>query len=110
MGAGTLDLLCAPGPAADVQVHDLEREGRRAVLVDRSTGASADLDPPSTLIWRCLDGVSTLQEIVDDLVEVFDVPRERVSDDVLHLVHTLGEAGFLAGVRPAWADVPQEVA
>jgi hypothetical protein len=102
--AGSLDLDHAVRPHAQVAVHDLEGRGERVVLVDRDTGASADLDRAGTLVWSCLDGASPLGEIVDDLVEVFGVPRDQVTTDVLDLVRSLGASGFLAGVRPAWSD------
>ena len=102
--AASVGLEDAPGPHALVDTHDLDGRGQGLVIVDRRSGASAELDRSSALVWRCLDGTSSLADIVHDLVEVFGVPQDQVSKDVLELVQSLGEGGFLAGVLPSWAD------
>lgn len=52
---------------------------------------SFELNPVATTIWAKLaEGLST-QEIIDHLVGKFDIPKERVSRDVLNFVEVLKE-------------------
>ena len=90
-------------PSRDVDAHDLDGTGQQIVLVHRMTGTSADLDVSGSLVWTCLDGTSSISEIVADLAAVFAAPLDRVEDDVMTLVRDLGDAGFLEDVLPAWA-------
>jgi thiol-disulfide isomerase/thioredoxin len=90
----TLDLALALHRAVGSAVLDDE-----AILLDPATGASHLLDASATLIMRCLDGVSSLDEIAADISEILAVERQRVDEDVLTLARTLGGLGLLEGVR-----------
>lgn len=87
-----------------VESHDL---GGSFVLLDTATGATVMVDALGALVWSVLDG-SPLDEVVSDLAEVFQAPRETVTADVLSLVRSLGEAGLLAGVVPTTPRVDLE--
>jgi peroxiredoxin len=57
------------------------------------------------LIWECFDGSATLDELIDDLSDVFGADREIVAHDVLQLAQNLGLLGLLDGVAfvlPQW--------
>jgi uncharacterized membrane protein YphA (DoxX/SURF4 family)/thiol-disulfide isomerase/thioredoxin len=104
--AASLTLRSRPAPRPMVTTRTVESGGRsETVAVDETSGASLSLDVIGGLVWSCLDGVSTLKEIVDDLAGVFGAPREQVAVDVLELVRSLGRHGLLVGIAPE-ADAP----
>jgi thiol-disulfide isomerase/thioredoxin/uncharacterized membrane protein YphA (DoxX/SURF4 family) len=104
--AASLTLRSRPAPRPMVTTRTVESEGRsETVAVDETSGASLSLDVIGGLVWSCLDGVSTLEEIVDDLAGVFGAPRDQVAVDVLELVRSLGRHGLLVGIAPE-ADAP----
>ena len=89
----TLDFPAALDPAVGAAILDDE-----SVLLDPATGSSHLLDAPGTLIVQCLDGVSTIGEIADDIADELGLDRATIENDVLTLVRTLGEQGLLQGV------------
>ncbi len=54
------------------------------------------LDPVSEFIWKRLDGKTTLGEIRDEIVAVFEVDDEKAAIDLLEFVDSLVTEG-LAG-------------
>jgi len=102
-----LDLGSVVRPRSTVQEHPL---GESTFLVDTATGVTLILDRIGAVVWGALDGTASLADIVADLAEVFDAPEDRVAEDVLEFVKSMGQAGLLHGVSPAAADseVPRE--
>lgn len=78
-------------------VSAVELDGE-AVLMEDDTGGIHHLDRIATVIWNCLDGSCTLDELAADLAEAFKADLEVVREDVLQLAQTLGRTGLLAGV------------
>jgi len=66
-------------PAPSVTCVDVAHE---AILVEESLGRAYPLNATGALVWACLDGESTLEEICGDLSDVLAVPLERVEQDV----------------------------
>ncbi|HEX2699156.1 MAG TPA: PqqD family protein [Acidimicrobiales bacterium] len=73
---------------------DAELDGER-VLWDPETGCVARLDRVGSLVWACLDGESSLDEVTGDLAAGFATPPEVVRRDVVTLVARLSEMGLL---------------
>jgi hypothetical protein len=77
------------------------RIGDEYVLVPLA-GRGADLDSILNLsrvaafVWERLDGASTGAEVVDAVVERFEVERAEAEADYLELVETLLDVGALA--------------
>ena len=69
-----------------------------AVLYDESYGVCHRLDPVATVIWSLLDGNTTIDALVDQLVELYDGDRATVEGDVITFVRHLGDLGVLEGV------------
>jgi hypothetical protein len=67
-------------------------------VVARSAGTSlaVALDPVSSVVWRCLDGVSTLAEVVADVAEAFAVPAEHAIDELVPVVESWRAEGLVA--------------
>lgn len=77
-------LALAPSPTVStVEV------GHEAILVDEAGGWTHPLNASGALVWACLDGVSSLDEICLDVSEVLGVPFERVAADVEGLARRL---------------------
>lgn len=55
------------------------------VLLDAAGTRLHVLDAPAALVWRCFDGETSTDDIVDDIAEVF----RRDVDDVRSYVSTL---------------------
>lgn len=70
--------------------------GGETILLDEVSGDLHTLNPSASLVWRCLDGESTLQEIAADIAEAVDAPASEVLDDVIAMVSRLDEQGLLA--------------
>jgi Coenzyme PQQ synthesis protein D (PqqD) len=82
-------------PAAGV--HTVELDGK-AVIYDERHKRLHVLDQHATLVWRSLDGVCSLEEVIADLSEVFVVDPAVVRTDVMSLARSLGSEGLLEGV------------
>lgn len=95
----TLDLL--PRPRADVA--SVEVDGQAVVYTPR--GGMHRLDAVATVLWRCLDGATSLRDLADDLADVFsDEDPARLRGDLLAYARDLGQAGLLDGVEPGGAE------
>lgn len=93
---------------SDVSIADHEGE---MVLVDRASGAVHVLNPTAAIVWQCLDGTGSVDEIVGDIADVFGRDRDEVLDAVLEVVRRFGRQGLLEGVgvspqEPAAAQPP----
>lgn len=66
-----------------------------AIVIHRD-GRIHTLDPLATLVWRCLDGRATVDEIAGDLAPAFAVPVERARRDVESVVGELARLDLLA--------------
>jgi hypothetical protein len=73
------------GPAAGVAWVAIGDE----VVVYRVDGAaSLVLNSTAGLLWQCLDGASSLADIVDDLADAFGANRAEVEKDCVPMVST----------------------
>ena len=76
-----------------------------AVLVNMDTGASMALNPTGIMVWKLIDGKSTLEEIVQAFKAQFHfdstpaVP-DTVKEDVQTLLTMLAEEGFVGYEKP----------
>jgi Coenzyme PQQ synthesis protein D (PqqD) len=79
-------------------------------IVTSLAGALHVLNPTATLLWQCIDGVSTIEEICTDLADVLAVPYERVLADASAVIDDFRAKGLLldASAPPAEPDpVPE---
>jgi PqqD family protein of HPr-rel-A system len=86
---------CAPSARASVCSVELDGE---TVIYDAESGVSHLLNQTGTLVWGCLDGDTTLDELVADLAAAYGVADSVVRDDVIALVRQLGRQRLLVGV------------
>ena len=91
-------------PSASAIAVDVADE---MIVVDEARGILHLLNPTGALVWRCLDGISPLDEICDDLADVLAVSRSRVTDDVDALALRLLDDGLASTpgyVRPPFPE------
>lgn len=87
----------APRPAAGLVSADIDGE---LLLLDPRTDRLYQLDRVGSMIWSVLDGEATVDELVDDLADVFATPADAVRHDLGELLLALRGAGALDGDDP----------
>ena len=101
-----VDDRTVPLPAAHVALVGVDDGG---VLVDEEAGRAYALNATAALVWKLLDSTSPLGELIDDVTEVFDAPRQEVADNVHGLVRFFGELGLFENVTRNIASVPIDI-
>ena len=92
-----IDLEFVPSPLPT----ELEMEiGSELVLMGGWDVRTHALNPTAALIWRCLDGQSTLAEVADDLSSATGAPPDTVRGEVVAVARRFAELGLLAGFEP----------
>jgi Coenzyme PQQ synthesis protein D (PqqD) len=66
-----------------------EFDGGDGVLVDLDTKKYFQLNPTATFVWRGLEGGKTLDEIVRDMTDVYEVTPEHAARSVERLLVNL---------------------
>ncbi len=81
-----MNLTSCPMPHAQVAAQVVDDE---AVIILADAGEVDILDPVGTRIWELIDGERTVQEIVDTIVEEYDVPVEQARQDIQEFLQVL---------------------
>jgi peroxiredoxin len=95
MAAYGIDGSFAPRPRNNIASVELEGE---VVLLLEGARRTHSLNQTGTVVWKCFDGHSTLDEISADLSEIFGADADTVRDDVINVTREIGKAGLLDGV------------
>lgn len=66
-----------------------------AVIVDLESSELYSLNPTATVIWETCEEEVTLEEVVDRVVEEFEVEREVAEEDCIEFVEEFSENGLL---------------
>jgi hypothetical protein len=74
--------------SADAVACDL---GDETAILHLETGIYFGLDAVSSRIWTLLSEEISLQQLVSQLLQVYDVSRERCESEVIDLLATLAE-------------------
>ena len=91
-----MNTMAAMRPAAHVAVADMEGE---AVLLNISTGVYFSLNQVAARIWRLIAHGSSVDAIVQTLMDEFDVGEERLRGDVAETIHQLSAHGLIDVAR-----------
>jgi hypothetical protein len=75
-----------PAPHSQVAGRIIDGE---AVLVLAESGQVEILNEVGARVWALADGTRSLAQIVDEIVNEFDVGAEEASADVLHFIERL---------------------
>lgn len=86
-------------PVVDPAVVAVELDGE-SVLYHETAKTVHVLNGTATVIWRCLDGRTTLDDLSAELAAVFVAPVEQVGSDVVTAAREFGRQGLLSEVEP----------
>lgn len=94
-------------PARNPAAYTVEMDGE-AVILDESIDRLHLLNSTAALIWACVDGVSTVEEICQDLADGLGAPYEQVLADTRTVIDQLLAETLLhdATAVPPAAEVP----
>ena len=101
-----IDERTVPVPAPHVALVDIDDAG---LLVDEEAGRGYPVNVTAALLWKLLDGVSPLGDLIDDMTAAFGAPRSAVADGVHDSVRTFGELGLLENVSRTFTSLPIDV-
>lgn len=66
-----------------------------AVIVTPQESVMHSLNPVGTRIWELADGTLTINEILDKIVDDFDVERDQAAQDVVDFCQALADKGMI---------------
>jgi hypothetical protein len=66
-----------------------------ALVINLSSGDYYSLDGIGTHIWENIDGTRTVRDLMELIVDEYDVGRDQVVADVLRLVEQLTDEGLV---------------
>jgi hypothetical protein len=78
-----------------------------AVLFDDRHGEIHHLNPSASAVWLLIDGELSIEEIVDELSEIFGVPESELLPDVETIVEDFRTRGLLVGGETVPSDPGQ---
>ena len=67
----------------------------RAILFDPDTGDTFGLNPVSLLVWKCLDGCHSLEDILEKLHESFKNVPPKAQDQLKTFIQELIRKGWV---------------
>lgn len=69
--------------------------GEETVLLDLASGTYFGLDPVGTRIWQLISEGKTVAAVCDNMLAEFDVSRDTLEADVMHLLDELRDKGLV---------------
>jgi hypothetical protein len=67
------------------------------LLFQKDTSLAVPINQAGAAIWEMCDGVHTVDQIVDKLVEAYDQERSRIEQDVRNFLDELIRLGLVDG-------------
>ncbi len=86
----TLEQKYTISPSVLLQVVDDE-----VLLFDSSNGQFFTINDIGAGIWEVMQDYSTLDNVLQELKSYFDIPREKLSSDVLAFADSLVKQGII---------------
>jgi Coenzyme PQQ synthesis protein D (PqqD) len=77
-----------------VEWREIEGE---VVAIDRRTDTYLGVNESGAKLWRALAAGATREQLVDELVSAFEIPREQAAADADAFVRHLAEHELLTG-------------
>jgi hypothetical protein len=93
-GAGMTTSYFEPLGRPSNSVREMENQDG-AVLLDIQQGLCFSINPIGGQIWRMLKQGRSFDQIVDNLVAEFSIPKDQVRGDVMEFVTLLNQKGLL---------------
>lgn len=95
IAATDIDIQFVPSARPDVAWVEIDGQ---IVAYDPVHTTSYVLNTTAGLVWKLLDGTTTIEVLSTDLADAFGADPEQVRSDVLTTVRRFGHQGLLAGV------------
>jgi len=67
----------------------------KSVLLDLDSGNYYTLNRTGTFIWSLIDGTNRISEIIEQVVQKFDVDSSEASKNAESLIRDLGKEGLI---------------
>ena len=87
----TLDIVLKRNPDAAYRIYD-----GQATIVLPSHASVHVLNPIGSFVWESFDGRTTLAQILDRVVDEYDIGREAAEADLMQFVGALREQGMVS--------------
>lgn len=95
------DAYLMPREGLNVRYVELE-----AIILDRETDKVHHLNPSASYIWSRFDGYTAIDDIIQSLIEDFNVDPAEASKEVTDLVEQFSQLNLLVACSDA--DEPQD--
>jgi hypothetical protein len=96
--------VTAPSVHPDITQAEFFDRGYEVVVRHAGTGQVRHLGGTAAAIWALIDGATPVEQIIDELGDLYGVPPTSIESDIRRAVDELAEAGLLATPgRPAAA-------
>jgi hypothetical protein len=79
----------------------------QALIVDRRSARAFALNDTAALLWQVFDCEGTIDQIAEDVADIFEVDAESVAAEIVDLVGALEYIGALEGSEAEPATLPQ---
>jgi len=87
-------------PIANPLVVLREEFDNWAILFDPATGNAFGLNPVGVFVWKRLDGLHTIKDILNELRKSCEKVPEKVEDHLKEFIQDLVEKGFAEQESP----------
>jgi Coenzyme PQQ synthesis protein D (PqqD) len=101
-GGGSWHEIGSFVPARREGISQAEIDGE-LVLLDTQSGTLHVLDRVAAAVWSELDGVRSVDAIVEELSDAAEAETERVREDVARFLDQLARGGLLSYPPPSGA-------
>ena len=90
----------------DAIFTDLEGE---VVIFNIKSGKYYNLNAMGSFIWKSIEQSTKISSVIEAVLSVYNVDRQRCENDVRSLMHNLYQAGLveISSVKPVDAPDPQ---
>jgi SynChlorMet cassette protein ScmD len=66
-----------------------------AVLFNPDTAQAVGINPVGVSVWKLIDGKRTIDDMVAQIVKLYDEVPDSVRDDIAAFIQNLSEGGFV---------------
>lgn len=73
-------------PIPHDHIVSTEFEGGEGVLVDLNSKQYYQLNETAMLIWRCLENRQSLEAIVTEMTQIYDIPPDQAASKIERVV------------------------
>jgi hypothetical protein len=94
-----------PLKRSDLNVRVVDGE---TLVLDLTSGLIHQLNPTANLVWEHCDGQSSIGEIANHLLQLYEVDVETAVNDVTEAVERLRELGLMEGVTNQNSTKPNQ--